>query len=81
MSMVSDEIARKPHRKLRRMLAASDIDEECLARKLLRGRKYISTRMMGHMPWTLDECYQILDLLRLPHSELPNYFPRGGVSA
>ena len=68
----------KPHAKLRGAMAACDVDCEYLARKLLRGVTYVSKRMMGHEPWTLAECYQIMDLLCIPHEKLPEYFPPYG---
>ena len=71
----------KPHAKLRGALMARDIDESYLARKLLRHKNYISSRMMGHKPWPMDEAYAILDLIHAPHSMLAEYFPPKGVSA
>lgn len=68
----------KPHKALRGALVAADIDEEYLARKLLRGVCYISQRMMGKKPWALDECYAILDLIGQPPEALPHYFPPNG---
>ena len=70
----------RPHAKLRGALIAADIDERYLARKLLRGTSYISQRMMGKKPWPMDEAYAIMDMLRIPHDQLPIYFPKGGVS-
>lgn len=72
---------RKPHAKLRGALLAADMDERYLAGKLLRGTVYVSQRMMGKHPWTLDECYQILNMLHIPHDQLPVYFPPKGISA
>lgn len=66
----------KPHEKLRRLMAASDIDQEYLCRKLMRGSNYISKRMMGRASWTLEECYQILDMLHVPDNQLHEMFPR-----
>lgn len=68
----------RPHAKLRGAMTAADIDCEYLARKLLRGVTYVSKRMMGHEPWTLAECYQIMDLLCIPHDQLSEYFPPYG---
>ena len=71
----------KPFRNLRRMLAACDMDEAYLARRLLRSKRCISLRMMAKYPWTLDECYQIMDLLHIPHDQLSVYFPKDGIDA
>lgn len=71
----------KPHAKLRGALIAADIDGAYLARKLLRGRTYISNRMTGKESWTIDECYKILDLIGAPHSALAEYFPPRGIAS
>ena len=68
----------KAHAKLRGAMVAADIDGRYLARKLKRGTAYISQRMTGKAPWMLDECYTILDLLRIPHGMLAEYFPPNG---
>lgn len=68
----------KPHIKLRGALAAADIDQQYLARKLLLSPKCVSQRMTGKYPWTLDEVYTILDLIRVPHDQMAAYFPPRG---
>lgn len=70
----------RPHAALRGALVARDIDQKYLCSKLLQGRTYVSERMMGHKPWTLDECYTILALIGAPASDLPHYFPPRGVA-
>jgi len=71
----------RKHAKLRGALIAADMTERQLARELLRGVTYVSQRMSGKEPWALDECYKILDIIRVPHDQLHVYFPPGGVSA
>ncbi|MDD7633352.1 MAG: hypothetical protein PUK20_00205 [Firmicutes bacterium] len=39
-----------------------------------RGGNYVSSRMNGHKPWTLDEMKTIGELLKIPTSELLAYF-------
>lgn len=34
-----------------------------------------SRLMRGLLPWTLDECYAVLDVLNLPKSRIFEYFP------
>lgn len=71
----------KAHAKLRGAMVAADIDSRYLARKLCRWTAYISQRMTGKAPWPLNECYAILDLLRIPHDQLAEYFPPNGMTA
>lgn len=69
----------RPHAKLRGAMMAADIDSRYLARKILRGQTYVSHCMMGHQPWTVEECYKILDLIHAPYSEFAEYFPPKGI--
>lgn len=70
----------KAHAKLRAAMVEADVDGRYLARKLGRGTAYVSIRMMGHESWELDECYTILDLLRIPYDKLAEYFPPRGLA-
>ena len=68
----------RPHAKLRGALAAADVDQQYLARKLLLSTKCVSQRMTGKHPWTVDEVYTIMDLLRIPYDQMAVYFPPKG---
>ena len=35
-------------------------------------------KLNAHTEWTLEECYQIMDLLGRPYTDLPLLFPRRG---
>lgn len=69
----------KTYQKLRKLLAANDIDQSYLARKLLRSTAYVSLCMRGKREWKLGECYQIMDLLHVPYNQLTELFPRDGI--
>lgn len=43
-----------------------------------KGKSYISERINGKKPWSIDEVYSICDWLGLPYAEIPRYFPKGG---
>lgn len=66
------------HNCLRAKLKEHDIDEEYIGRKILRSKSYISQRMTGKKPWPMDEAYAILDMMHIPHDQLPIYFPPKG---
>lgn len=66
------------HSYLRAKLKEYDIDEEYIGRKIMRSPSYISQRMTGKKPWQIDEAYAILDLIHIPHEQLPIYFPPKG---
>ncbi len=39
---------------------------------------HISGLFNGRSSWRLDEAYAVLDLFKVPHSELYKYFPKDG---
>lgn len=41
----------------------------------------LSARLNGKTPWNLSEIYEICDLLKIPYSEIPAYFPKEDVMA
>ncbi len=41
----------------------------------------VSQRFRGRTPWTLWECYEVLDLIGAQPEELTEYFPKDGVRA
>ena len=36
-----------------------------------------SQRKVGTVPWTLDEVFQIMEILEIPYCEIQNYFKGG----
>ena len=63
---------------LRGAMVAKGLDFEHVARALLVSPTTFSSRMNARYPWTLDEQYQMMDLLSLPYDQLHAYFPRYG---
>lgn len=59
----------RPYQAVRAELFANEIGQELLARHL---------RISAHTEWTLEECYQIMDLLGRSYTDLPLLFPRRG---
>lgn len=65
----------KPYSKLRHALDDADISREDIACKLKCSRAYVDQRFRCEHSWTIDNAYTILDLLKIPHSEMAEYFP------
>lgn len=65
-------------RKLRGRLAENELDQKYLETLLKRSHIYISDRMTGRRPWSMDDVYTICDLMNIPEDEISIYFPRGG---
>ena len=63
---------------LRGILAANDVNQTQLARRLTLGRAGIIRRFCGSRSWEVNECYQILDMFGIEHSRLTEVFPPGG---
>jgi len=65
--------------KLKKLKAAfmfADIDYDFLSAKLGRSKDYICERVSGRVPWDIWEVYLLCDLLSIPYSEIPVYFPK-----
>lgn len=65
-------------RKLRTKLYDLDIGQAYLAKKLGVSQQSVSNRMRGKYPWTLDEMYIVMDLIKEPAEKLHEYFPKRG---
>lgn len=68
----------KKYRKLKGRLFELDINQVMLSKKLGHSPFYISQRMNGKLPFTLDDIYIICDYASIPYEEIHLYFPRGG---
>ncbi len=68
-------IARQKLKKLKAAFMFADIDYDYLIIKLGRSKSYICDRVTGRAPWTIWEVYQLCDLLDIPYSDIPIYFP------
>ena len=77
----TDAPRQKPYAKLRGLLKEYDDRQAEIARKLGCGTTYRNDGMNARAVWQLDDCYTILDMFRIDHSELTTYFPAGGYAA
>jgi hypothetical protein len=68
----------RPYHALRAELYGDGVTHAQLARRLRIGTTTLSRKLNAKSPWTLDECYQVLDLLGKPVDQLSEVFPRGG---
>lgn len=66
----------KPYQKLRVALFANDITQLELAEEMGCHFTHISVLMRGRSDWRLSECYKVLDIIGVPHDQLPEYFPQ-----
>ena len=66
----------KPFYKLRFRLGEADITQCILADRIGRSQGYVGRRLAGTASWTLEDAYNILDMLELPDEALGEYFPR-----
>lgn len=70
-------MARK-YQKLRTALFEAEIDQATVAYKLKRSSRYVSERMTGKYPWTVEDAYLILEMLEEPKERLTELFPPAG---
>jgi len=71
----------RPFNMIRAKLVEYDMTAAELATRIGIHEATMSARMTGREQWRLDEMYAVMDLLRIPHDKLPEYFPKGGVMA
>lgn len=63
-------------KKLKAAFMFADVDYDYLVTKLGRSKSYICDRVTGRVPWTIWEVYFLCDLLGIPYSDIPEYFPK-----
>ena len=61
----------RPYHKLRTELYIGGITAPLLARRLRIGTATVSRKLNAKSPWTLSECYQVMDLLGKPYEQIP----------
>ena len=69
------------YRYLSGKLRQLDIRHKDLANILDMSAASVSHRFVGRIPWSIEEMYQIMDLIKAPYDQLHIYFPKGGISA
>ncbi len=65
-------------KKLKTIMFANDVDQKRLQKELDRSQTYITARMMGRKPWSIEEIYKLCDLLEISYEQISVFFPRGG---
>ena len=68
-------------RKLKTVMFSNDVTQAELSKVLGVSETYMTHRMTGRYPFTMDDAYKICDYLHLPYSELSTYFPLNGKDA
>ena len=66
-----------------------DIGRSDIAKITGRRTGYVTSRMMGTLPWDINEIYAICDYFNaleptdppMPYETIPLYFPKEGISA
>lgn len=64
---------------LRNKMKQCGIKVNDLAAALDLSPTVMSKKLNGRTPWRLDECYKVLDLLKVPREKMNNYFPAADV--
>lgn len=66
--------------KLRGAIKGAEMDHAYVAEHLNRSAFYVSRRFCGHEPWSQDDQYAMMDLLRIPYDQMHIYFPKDGIA-
>lgn len=70
----------KLYKTLRKALFCADITQEYLAKQLGCCPDTITNMLHNKTPWRLTYCYKVLEMLNVPYTELPKYFPPNGIA-
>lgn len=65
-------------KKLKTAMFANDVDQKMVSENIQRSQSYVTSRMSGKAPFTIDDIYSICDLLEIPYNEIADYFPKNG---
>ena len=64
---------------LRARMTELGIDGIALSEEIGLGDNGVSNRLTQKTPWKLDEVYRACRALEIPLTEIPRYWPEGGV--
>lgn len=66
----------KPFRRLKVLMFEQDIDQKYLCGHMKKSQTYITNRMSGKQPFSMDDVYMLCDILKIQPNQIPDYFPR-----
>ena len=69
----------KYYKKLRAKMFVDGITQERLGELLELSTCTISAHFSGRIKWHIDQIYAVCDCLKIPYTEISEYFPKGGV--
>jgi len=67
-------MARRRFAKLKALMFERDVTQEDLTDVVGRGRSYVSKRLNGREPWTLDDVQAVGAFLEIPREQWLDYF-------
>lgn len=71
----------KPHYKLRSRVSSTQYSMQEVCDLTGINRSTMSQRLSGQQPFRIDEIYALCDVLEIPYSSIPEYFPPAGNNA
>jgi len=69
----------KLYRNLRKELFANDLKQPYVGKHIGCSGQHVSDMMTGKAEWRLEQCYKVLEMINKPYTDLPKYFPPGGM--
>lgn len=63
-------------KKLKIAMFSHDVTQAFICKKLGLSQTYLTNRFNGSLPFTIEDIYNICDLLKIPYSEITDYFPK-----
>jgi hypothetical protein len=68
----------RPFAKLRGAMVAASVDRAYVAQELLICECTVGNKLRAQYPWTQDEQYALMRMLRIPFEQMHEYFPYRG---
>lgn len=65
----------QPHALLRARMYQLGADGKFMAKKLGIAAPTFSQRMTGRTPWSVDEMYDVMHILKIPVEQMHEFFP------
>lgn len=67
------------YKKLRAKMFVLGITQERLGELLDLSTCTICAYFSGRIKWRIDQIYAVCDCLKIPYTEISEYFPKGGI--
>ena len=62
-------------KELKCLMVMKDIKQEDIKGIIGKSQSYVTARMTGNAPWTMDDVYAICEAMDIESADIPKFFP------